>query len=233
MALARADETLSIARTQAQPTMVAFALVVLQGIHLYRGEAVEALAVGDEIMALCREFELPQEAEWSRSFKGYALHLQGRTLEGIDVLKDTLAKQKAISAGLVRSAFLALLADCLRSVGRFEAGMQAIAEGFAHAEKTAEGGYVAELHRVRGELLLMHGDEAAGEASLREALDYATRQQAKSFELRAATSLAKMLNSLGKGDEARTTLAPVLNWFSEGENTADLIRARNLLSEIG
>ncbi|HEV2487154.1 MAG TPA: protein kinase [Terracidiphilus sp.] len=232
-ALARADETLSIARSQAHPTMVAFALVVIQGIHLYRGEAAEALAVGDEIMALCREFELPQEAEWSRSFQGYALHLQGRTLEGIEVLKDTLAKQKAISAGLVRSAFLALLADCLRSVGRFEEGMQAIAEGFAHAKQTAEGGYVAELHRVRGELLLMHGDEVLGEASLREALDYASSQQTKSFELRAATSLARMLKSAGKTDEARATLAPILNWFSEGYNTADLIGARNLLSEIG
>jgi tetratricopeptide (TPR) repeat protein len=232
-ALARAAETLSIARVQAQPTMVAFALVVIQGIHLYRGEAVEALAVGDEIMALCREFELPQEAEWSRSFQGYALHLQGRTQEGIEVLTDTLAKQKAISAGLVRSAFLALLADCLRSVGRFDEGMQAIAEGFAHADQTAEGGYVAELYRVRGELLLMHGDLAAGEASLREALNYAARQQAKSFELRAATSLAAMLKSAQKVDEARAILAPILNWFSEGENTADLIRAKNLLSEIG
>ncbi len=232
-ALERATETLAIARAQAQPTMVAFALVVLQGIHLYRGEAAEALAVGDEIMALCREFELPQEAEWSRSFKGYALHLQGRTLEGIEVLTDTLAKQKAISAGLVRSAFLALLADCLRSVGRFEEGMQAIAEGFAHAEKTAECGYVAELLRVRGELLLLHGDHAAGEASLREALDYASKQQTKSFELRAATSLTKMLNAAKKTEEARATLSRILNWFSEGENTADLICARNTLTEIG
>jgi predicted Ser/Thr protein kinase len=232
-ALARAAETLSIARTQAQPTMVAFALVVIQGIHLYRGNPAEALAVGDEIMALCREFELPQEAEWSRSFQGYALHLQGRTLEGIEVLTDTLAKQKAISAGLVRSAFLALLADCLRSVGRFEEGMQAIAEGFAHAEQTAEGGYVAELYRVRGELLLMHGDDAGGEASLREALEYAKRQETKSFELRAATSLAGKMKSTQKIDEARATLAPILNWFTEGEGTADLIRARNLLSEIG
>jgi tetratricopeptide (TPR) repeat protein len=232
-ALARAAESLSIARAQAQPTMVAFALVVIQGIHLYRGEAAEALAVGDEIMTLCHEFELPQEAEWSRSFQGYALHLQGRTLEGIEVLTDALAKQKAISAGLVRSAFLALLADCLRNAGRFEEGMQAIAEGFTHAEQTAEGGYLAELHRVRGELLLMHGDHAPGEASLRDALDYAGKQQTKSFELRAATSLARMLNSAGKTEEAHATLAPILDWFSEGKNTADLIRARNLLSEIG
>jgi tetratricopeptide (TPR) repeat protein len=232
-ALSRAAETLSIARAQAHPTGVAFALVVIQGIHLYRGEAAEALAVGDEILALCREFELPQEAEWSRSFQGYALHLQGRTLEGIEVLKDALAKQKAISAGLVRSAFLALLADCLRSVGRFEEGMQALDEGFAHAEQTAEGGYVAELHRMRGELLLMQGDSAGAETSLREALSYAGRQQAKSFELRAATALARMMNSTGRQQEARAVLAPIYDWFTEGHNTADLVGARTLLSEIG
>jgi predicted ATPase len=232
-ALSRAAETLSIARAQAHPTGVAFALVVIQGIHLYRGEAAEALAVGDEILALCREFELPQEAEWSRSFQGYALHLQGRTLEGIEVLKDALAKQKAISAGLVRSAFLALLADCLRSMGRFEEGMQALDEGFAHAEQTAEGGYVAELHRMRGELLLMQGDSAGAETSLREALSYAGRQQAKSFELRAATALARMMNSTGRQQEARAVLAPIYDWFTEGHNTADLVGARTLLSEIG
>jgi tetratricopeptide (TPR) repeat protein len=232
-ALARAVETLSIARAQAHPTMVAFALVVIQGIHLYRGEAAAALAVGDEIMALCREFELPQEAEWSRSFQGYALHLQGRTLEGIEILKDALTKQKAISAGLVRSAFLALLADCLRSVERFDDGMRAIDEGFSHAEQTAEGGYIAELHRVHGELLLMHGDSALAEASLREALGYSGSQQTKSFELRAATSLAKMLESVGRKDEARATLAPIFNWFTEGHDTADLIKARTLLSKMG
>ena len=232
-ALERAAETLAIARKQGHPTMVAFALVVIQGIHLYRGEAAEALSIGDEIKAICREFELPQEAEWSRSFEGYALHLQGETLEGIEVLKDTLAKQKAISAGLVRSAFLALLADCLRSVGRFEEGMDAIAEGRAHVDQTAEGGYVAELHRVRGELLLDHGDTMLGEASLRAALEYARQQETKSFELRAATSLARMLKSMGKIDEARTILAPTLHWFTEGHDTADLIRARELLSEIG
>ena len=232
-AIERARETLSIARTQGHPTMVAFALVVIQGIHLYRGEAAEALAVGDEIIGLCREFELPQEAEWSWAFQGFAMHLQGRTDEGIDVLKRSLAAQQAISAGLVRSAFLALLAEALCAEGRVEEGLKAIEEGFAHSEQTAEGGYVAELHRVRGELLLLAGDTAQAEESLRKAMDYASKQQTKSFELRAATALAKLLKAAGKPDEARAVLAPVYAWFTEGFNTADLVGARTLLSEIG
>lgn len=232
-AIQRARETLGIARMQGHPAMVAFALVVIQGIHLYRGEAGEALGVGDEIIALCREYELPQEAVWSKGFQGYALHLLGRTSEGIDVLKRSLDEQKAISAGLVRSAFLALLADALRHAGRVDEGMQAVDEGFEHAKRTSEGGYVAELHRVRGELLQLKGDAEGAEASMREALRYAGQQNAKSFELRAALALAKLLLSAGRRDEARAVLSPTYDWFTEGFETADLVGARTFLSEIG
>jgi predicted ATPase len=161
------------------------------------------------------------------------LTLLGRTSEGIEELKSSLAAQQAISAGLVRPAFLALLADSLRREGRVEEGLRAIDEGFAHAERTFEGGYLAELHRVRGELLLLTGQTELAEASLREALNYAQRQQTKSFELRAATSLARLLLSQGKPDDARSLLAPTYAWFTEGHSTADLTEARKLLSEIG
>ena len=232
-AAARASETLTIARSQRQPVTLTFTLVVIQGIHLYRGEAADALAIGDEIAALCREYQFPQEALWSRAFQGYALHLLGRTSEGIDVLKASLAAQQVMSAGLVRPAFLALLADALGQAGRVDEGLQAVDEGFAHAERTLEGGYLAELHRVRGELLRLAGNAELAEASLREALSYASRQQAKSFELRAATSLARLLHPAGRSEEARALLAPIYNWFTEGHNTADLAAARTLLSEIG
>ncbi len=232
-AIRRATETLAIARAQKMPTVIAFALVVIHGIHLYRGEAAEALAVGEELKALCREYELPQEAAWSKGFQGYALYLLGRHDEGIDVLKESLAEQKAISAGLVRSAFLALLADAHRQSGQVEEGLQAIQEGLAHAELNFEGGYIAELQRVRGELLLVKGDAEAAEASLREALEYAARQQTKSFEVRTATALAKLLLAQGRRDEARGILTPVYDWFTEGHGTTDLVNARTVLSEIG
>jgi len=232
-ALERASETLSIAKPQRHPLSLAFALVVVQGIHLYRGEAASALAAGDEIAALCREYALQQETLWSQAFQGYAMHLLGRTSDGIDVLKASLASQQAISAGLVRPAFLALLGDALRHAGRMEEGLLAIEEGLAHAERTGEGGYVAELRRVRGELLLAAGNREAAEASLREALEYAVGQRAKSFELRAATSLAGLLLSAGRRDEAHATLAPVYTGFTEGLETADLAGARTLLTQIG
>ena len=231
-ALERAGETLALARGQRQPVTLAFSLVVIQGIRVYRGEAAEATAIGDEIVALCREYELPQEALWTRAFQGYAYYLLGRAGEGIELLKDSLAKQQAISAGLVRPAFLALLAEALCREGRIEEGLRAVDEGMEHAERTFEGGYVAELHRVRGQLLRREGRLEPAEASLREALAYAGGQQAKSFELRAATALASLLHFTGRTAGARAALVPTYQWFTEGHDTADLRAARHLLSEI-
>ncbi|HTI38671.1 MAG TPA: protein kinase [Vicinamibacterales bacterium] len=231
-ALARAQETLALARSQRQPMTLAFALLVTQGLHLNRGEIAEALALGDETVALCREYELLQEREWSRSFQGAALAARGQIGEGIDLLKDSLAVQQAIGSGLVRSAFLGALGDLLRFAGRIDEGLEAVAAGFEHAERTLEGGYVAELLRARGELLFAAGDVDGAEATLRQAIAHASTQQARSFELRAATALARLLAGRQRGSEARDILAPIYNWFTEGHTTADLRAARGTLETL-
>jgi tetratricopeptide (TPR) repeat protein len=232
-ALARAEETLALARSQRQPMTLAFALLVTQGVHLYRGEITEAIALGGETVALCREYELLQEREWSRSFQGAALAGLGRLDEGIELLKDSLAVQQSIGSGLVRSAFLGVLGDLLRFAGRIPEGLQAVAEGFAHAERTLEGGYIAELYRARGELLRAAGDHAGAEECLRQAVDHAARQLAKSFELRAATALASLMASANRRSEAHAVLAPVYGWFTEGHTTADVTAARSVLASLG
>jgi predicted ATPase len=232
-AAARARETLALARSQRQPVTLAFALVVAQGIHLYRGEWQEAIAMGDEIVALSREYELKQETEWGRSFQGAAVAGAGRVADGIAQLQNSLEVQQAIGSGLVRTAFLALLAEMLAAAGRSEEGLRVIEEGFAHAEKTLEGGYLAELHRVRGVLLAQVGDVSGAEVSLRKAIDYAREQQAKSFELRAATVLARLLADANRRDDARALLAPVYEWFTEGHTTRDVTAARETLEALG
>jgi len=231
-ALARAQETLALARSQRQPMTLAFALLVTQGVHLNRGELAEAIALGEETIALCREYELQQEREWSRCFQGAALAATGRLQEGIDLLKDSLAVQQAFGSGLVRSAFLGVLGDLLRVAGRVDEGLAAVAEGFDHAERTLEGGYVAELQRARGELLAASGHIEAAETHLQEAVAYARRQQARAFELRAATALARLLGAAGRSAEAREVLAPVYAWFTEGHATADLRAAQATLSTL-
>ena len=229
-AAARARETLLLARSQRQPITLVFSLLVTQGIHLVRGEAAEALALGDEIITLCRDYGLPQEREWSRSFQGAALGALGRLDEGIALLADSLAVQEAIGAGLVRSAFLGVLADLYRVAGRLDDGMRTVEEGFAYAERSGEGGYLAELHRAKAELQrAMQNDDAARQSFL-AALEYARAQDAKSFELRAATGLARLLIDNGAPADARAVLEPVYNWFTEGLETVDLVTARGILT---
>jgi hypothetical protein len=231
-ALERATETLALARSQRQPMTLVFATLVTQGIHLNRGEATQAVALGEEVIALCREYEMLQEREWSRSFQGAAFALLGRVEEGIAVLRDSLAVQQAIGSGLVRSAFLAVLGDLLRIAGRVDEGQSAVAEGFDHAERTLEHGYIPELHRVHAQLLEAKGDLAGAEAGFRLAIETAAREQAKSFELRAATSLANLLAAGGRRAEAQAILAPVVGWFTEGQTTLDMIAARRTLESL-
>jgi predicted ATPase len=132
----------------------------------------------------------------------------------------------------VRSAFLGILADLLRFAGRVDDGLRAVEEGFAYAERSGEGGYLAELHRAKAELLRLAEGDAAAEPSFAAAVDYARQQQARAFELRAATGWARLMIASGRRAEAWALLEPTYRWFSEGLNTADLVAARTLLDGI-
>lgn len=252
-ALERSHETIALCRSQRQPVTLVFALIVAQGIHLYRGELAESIALGDEIIALCREYEFPQEAEWARAFQGSAMASAnvlhgGPALEpdsawdmrepadppgaGVVQLRESLAELEALKSGLVRTTFLALLGEALRRSGRVIEGLAAVDEGFAHAEQTLEHGFLGELHRIRGELLRLTGRDDAAEASLQLAVRDARARQARSFELRAATALARLLLDTGRGAEADALLRPAYDWFTEGHATADLVAARALLSQM-
>jgi predicted ATPase len=129
---------------------------------------------------------------------------------------------------------LALLAEAYGKVGQTEAGLTALAEALAIAHRTGERFWEAEIHRLKGEFLLARatGHDTEAEASFRQALDGARRQQAKSWELRAATSLARLWQQQGQRAEAHALLAPVYGWFTEGFDTADLQEAKALLDAL-
>ena len=130
---------------------------------------------------------------------------------------------------------LALLAEAYREAGREEEGLTALTEALAGVDSTGERMYEAELYRLKGELTLqVHGQnlESEAEASFQKALTVARRQEAKSWELRAATSLARLWQQQGKRIEARDLLAAVYNWFTEGFETKDLQEAKALLEEL-
>jgi predicted ATPase len=130
--------------------------------------------------------------------------------------------------------YLALLGDGYSKWGRAEEGLGCIATALARSAQSGEHSYDAELLRLRGEMLLAANPSASGEAedSFRSAIDLARSQDAKSWELRATTSLARMLRDTGRRDEARAMLADVYKWFTEGFDTADLKDAKALLDGL-
>jgi predicted ATPase len=116
--------------------------------------------------------------------------------------------------------------------GQPAAGLEWLGEAVSIIEATRERWYEAEIRRLRGDLLRAAGDGTAAEASFRDALAVASKQQAKLFELRASTSLSRLWCDRGKRTEARDLLAPVYGWFTEGFDTVDLKEAKNLLDEL-
>jgi predicted ATPase len=137
-------------------------------------------------------------------------------------------------AALLRPYFLALLADVHGTLREPEAGLTVITEALAFVETTGERWYESELYRLKGQLLLQQSPDNAtkAETCFQQAVTIAQNQQAKSWELRATTSLARLRQSQGKRDEARELLEPVYSWFTEGFDTADLIDVKTLLDEL-
>jgi predicted ATPase len=135
---------------------------------------------------------------------------------------------------LRRPYYLALLAEADGEVGQAEEGLHILVEASSHLDKTQDRWVEAELSRLRGDLLLAVSPDnpLAAETCFHQALDIACHQQAKSLELRAATSLARLWQQQGKRVEARELLAPVYGWFTEGFDTADLQEAQVLLGEL-
>ena len=129
--------------------------------------------------------------------------------------------------------YLVMLAEAYKRAGQLDDGLATIEEGLALMEKTSQRYFDAELHRLKGEFLLAKdGEEAEIETLFERAIDVATRQKAKSLELRATMSLARLWQKQGKKEEARKRLAKIYDWFTEGFDTQDLKDAKALLEEL-
>jgi len=165
--------------------------------------------------------------------RGWALAAQGRHEEGIAQIQEGLAAYRATGSAVGRSFLLALLAEAYMEAGRLDDGLNALTEALAAADEGEECGE-AELHRLKGELLLRQNDLNAAEAQscFERALAIARKQSAKSWELRATISLARLLDKQGRRDEARAMLAEIYGWFTEGLDTVDLKDAKALLDEL-
>jgi class 3 adenylate cyclase/predicted ATPase len=175
--------------------------------------------------------------------RGWAIAVQEHSTEGLVQIRQGLDTYRSIGAEFQRPHFLALLAEASGLLGQPEGGLAALEEALTLMEKTGERYYEAELHRQRGELLLLreakshpaqgNREQQDAETCFQRALDVARQQQAKSLELRAAISLSRLWQRQGKRQEAYDLLAPIYGWFTEGFDTADLQEAKTLLEELG
>ncbi|HLM79740.1 MAG TPA: adenylate/guanylate cyclase domain-containing protein [Terriglobales bacterium] len=170
----------------------------------------------------------------SEIYLGWADVLDGDLEGGIARMRAHMSQLKAGGSEYITDRGLSFIATALGRAGRYEEGLAALEEAFLFTDRTGQQYYQAELHRLKGELLLGHdaANAAAAEQSFHSALDISRKQRAKSWELRASNSLARLLRDLNRREEARPLLAEVYGSFTEGFDTADLRDARALLQEL-
>jgi predicted ATPase/class 3 adenylate cyclase len=234
-ALQRSDEARALAKELSHPLSLAIALHFTATVHQFRREAQAAQEWARAATVLSREQGLPFWDGSGTIMWGWALAAQGQVEDGIAKLHQGLVTFRATGAEVQQPSWLALLAEANGWAGRAAPGLDAVAEALAIMDKTGERYYEAELYRLQGELLLQEdkGQKALeAEASFLQALEVARRQQAKSWELRAAMSLSRLWQRQGKHQEAYDLLAPIYGWFTEGFDTADLQEAKALLEEL-
>jgi predicted ATPase len=233
-ACTRNDEAVTLAQQIGYPYSLSYALSSAAMFHQLRHEVRWTQERAEAALSLAKEQGFPSWMAVSALLRGWALAQQGQAQAGIEQIQPGLTARRATGAVALQLGFLALLAEAYGMMGQPAAGLTALAEALTLMDTTGERWYEPELHRLKGALLLQqHADnQAEAESSFNHALDVARNQQAKSLELRAATSLARLWQRQGKRQEAYDLLAPVYHWFTEGFDTADLQEAKALLDAL-
>jgi predicted ATPase len=193
-ALQGMGETLALARRLAHPMSLAQALHFSAHLHQLRREPQVARAQAEAALALCTEQGIAPYRAWSLLPRGWALAQQGEVAEGIAQIRQGFATVRAMGIGVAWPWWLATLAEACGQVGQLDEGLRAVEEALAAVQRNEEGHYEAEVYRLKGELLLQEAPthQEAAEAQFQQALAVARRRQAKSWELRAATSLSRL-----------------------------------------
>jgi len=207
------------------------ALHLLGMIAIASRRVSEAAELGNEAVALGNAHGLATVSGCGLILQGWARAQRGEN-GGARMIRQGLAVAELHS---YRPIFLGMLAETLGLSGEIEEGLAVLAEAFELAEASGARGNEAELDRLRGDLLsrLPAPNWSEIEVSYRTALEIARKQGTRGFELRAATSLARLRRDQGRRAEARDLLAPIYGWFTEGFDTADLKEAKALLEELG
>jgi predicted ATPase len=232
--LVRSDEAVTLAQQSAHPLSLCFALTGAAVFHQCCRQERAVQAHAEAAIGLATEYGIPLYRAFGAILQGWALAHQGQNQEGLAQIQQGLTAWRATGAETLRPYFLALLAEAYGAMGQPETGMTALTEALVLVEKTGERWYEPEIYHLKGALLLQRSADhhAEAQACFQQAIAVADRQQAKSWELRAAMSLSRLWQHQGQCAAARELLAPIYGCFTEGFDTADLQEAKVLLDAL-
>jgi predicted ATPase len=218
-ARAASQKALEQARAGKNPQTLAYMLTLGFLSEWAFRRPTELLRQARELMTVAEEQRFPQYLTAGRAAYGWCLVKSGEMQKGLDLLAGSFGNTQT-GTRLYEPFRLALVADAWGAAGQPQTGLNSLDEAFEMMEVTDERWAEAELHRVRGELLAAVGDTRAAARSFGTALRVAEGQKAKTWELRAAASLARLWRQEGRHADAQALLRPVVEWFTEGLDTA-------------
>ncbi len=241
----RLNKAIAIGKDVNHPFSEAVSLHFKTVFYQYRGEVAEVDTAAMQMLQICREHAFSGWEAAALVMQGWTIAEQNRPEEGIAMIRKGIAAWEETRAEVLLPLFLALLAQAYQRAGQYSLALQTLDTALVVITRTGERTYVAELTRQKGELYLILAEKveaysnenttatlAQAESYFLEALAIAQRQDAKSWELRAALSLSELWHSQNRGKDAYNLLKPIYAWFSEGLETKDLIHAKNLLKEL-
>ena len=227
-------EGLDRAREQSNPYSIAFAHYVTSAVHLLRGEFRDALKHADRGLEVSREHRINLYILYSQFARGCALAMMGQKQQAMFEIREGIEQAHRINLGHMRGFMFGWLSTIQTETGDLEAALSTLDDALKQINDVSGRAWEGELRRLRGDTLLSLRPGAVEEAerSYEDAIALARKQCARSFELRATTSLAQLLRRQGRNDEARRRLDAIFGWFTEGLETADLRRAKALLEAL-
>lgn len=230
----RSREAVARAEALEHPHSLAVALDFAIALHEFRGEIAEAETTARAAIRLSEAHGFPFWMALAKTRLGWAMVAAGQSDGGIGEIQSGLASHRATGAELARPFLLGLLADACTTAGRIDDARAALSAAMTAGQTTDERFYVAELERLDGELRVREkpGGAADAEMLFRQAIDTTRAQHARSLELRAATSLARLWQAQGRPGDAHGVLAGITASFDEGRATRDVEEARQLLAAL-
>jgi predicted ATPase len=225
-------EAVTLARSLSHPYSLALAMWHGAIVFQISRQRRSCRDLATELLKLSQEHDFPtMHGGAGMFFLGWAAADGGELEQGIASMEEGLALFLA-GRRVTRPYMLAILASAKADLGKPGEGLELLEDALASTEVSGERWWQAELHRVRGRLLVAGGQHDEGEACFRRAIEVSSGQRARVLELRAATSLARLWSDQGRNAEARDLLAPIYGWFTEGFDTLDLKEAKILLDAL-